>query len=205
MKSQFLRAAAILMLMTAVLLPLTLAQTTKLLSSPTAPKTTDESPAVAQLKHLPTQEEAAQQAKNQAQAGGIQAFLHQSTLIDDAVYDARANEIKAIASGHSELVAPEDLESCKQAIMLDTKTRAEDTAKNAAVERNYNATQALLEKYHCGSYVHIGITERCVFILMGGPLHINDDELAGMTQLVYDHGYIYIDKNGRVENIQSSH
>ena len=209
MKSQFLCASSILVLMTTILLPLALTQTTKISLTPATEKTTGTSFANAQLKYLPTQKEAAQKAKDQSQTGGIQALLHQSMSIDDAVHDARAEEITAITSGHSELVAPEDLDDCKQAIMLNAEKKAEDAAKNAVILRARNIAQAQLkdqlEKNHCDSYVHIGITETCVFILMGGPLHTNDDELAGIMQLVYDHDYIYIDKNGRVENIQSSH
>jgi hypothetical protein len=56
---------------------------------------------------------------------------------------------------------------------------------------------------HCDdSYVHIGTTEVCVMLILGAPLHTNDDALS-VKQLVYAHDYfVYINKDGRVEDIQ---
>jgi hypothetical protein len=76
---------------------------------------------VVPIQKLPSQKEAEQKATYDAQHGGVQGILHQHTLIDDAVHEARAAEVKAIKSGHPELVAPEDINDCQRAMASMTK------------------------------------------------------------------------------------
>jgi hypothetical protein len=73
--------------------------------------------------------------------------------------------------------------------------------------------EAELAKNHCppnsDSSSLIGASEHCVYLLMGHPDHTNADALSG-DQLVYNHNgaydtYVYIGKNGLVENVQTSY
>jgi hypothetical protein len=80
---------------------------------------------------------------------------------------------------------------------------AQDYALEADQEKK-ERIQGLLD-HHCPSHVHIGIPEACVYLLMGNPDHTNEDLRSG-KQLVYpDDTYVYIDTDGMVENVQTSH
>jgi hypothetical protein len=187
----------------------------------TAPDTGKSTPAVAPAPRLLTQREAAWKAKKESwTAGG--ATLEE---IQAAVEVARQAEIKAITSGHTELVAPEDVEDCKRAMARavaaenEAKAKAESAARakasdDAIAARKAAEHRAELLKYHCPtsqasvdfprSYIHIGTSEACVYLLLGYPDHINEDALSG-KQLVYpNYYYVYINLRGYVENIQST-
>jgi hypothetical protein len=159
-----------------------------------------QTPAPAKPDHpvtlLPTQKQAAEKAKEDSLNGGLQAYLHQQALIDDAVADAERAEIKAIISGHPELVAPEDMESCQKAIADAAKAKEEYDA----LQRDKARTDALLKQFNCPSSVQIGIKEICVTILMGAPEHTVDDVLYG-KMLVFKDGTEVFLKDGTVTNI----
>jgi len=163
------------------------------------------------LSELPTQREAAWKAKKEPR------HVDGATLeeIEAAVKTARQAEIKAITSGHIDLVAPEDLEDCRKSmarkVALDAETEARkawtDTVAKSDAAHKEAKERELVEarkKSHCPSFLSIGISEECVYLLMGYPDRTNEDLRTG-KQLVYSNDrYVYIDLRGRVENIQFS-
>ena len=174
--------------------------------------------------YLETQQHAVDRVTRIAKMMGV---TNSQKVYDGLREAALENEMKAVRSGHPELVAPEDIDSCqKEIVRQDTAKVAEERARQQSIEttRASDVAKAEREKIevqqreeerqkelalnHCGTFVWIGTTEHCVYLLDGYPDHTNDDLRSG-KQLVYRRGdedrYIYIDMHGRVENIQTSH
>lgn len=137
--------------------------------------------------NLPTAREAAFRV-------GIAAWAPDGITLEEikalqriAYNDALQTEIKAAASG-----------TCY------TKEGEEGYAAQRKAQREALLDEALRKR--CGGApVRVGMSEDCVYILLGKPNHINKEVRSG-KQLVYSNNHIvYINLDGRVENIQSTH
>ena len=155
------------------------------------PGTAEERPALppAQpVSKLPTPEEAAYKLVRMNAVNG-DPTSENSFMI--AYLAARRHEIEAIKAGNADRV------DTKEVTLINSETSAETDARDHRV-------LSLFLYSKCGGEVVIGMTEACVISILGKPLHTNSD-LTGSKQMVYDRDvYVYIDSNGRVENMQTT-
>lgn len=115
-----------------------------------------------------------------------------------AYYDARAEEAKAVQSGLSEIVDPDDARSIK----------AEQEAKRRGDELEKSAKKSAATARAEGSCLRsqlFGTSQGHVYACLGQPDSTNSDLYT--DQLVYPDGtLVYIDRRtGLVENVQWTH
>jgi hypothetical protein len=95
--------------------------------------------------------------------------------------------------------------------MIATCAKGEEArlAAQQAADATDDAARAadrlkFLRANHCPQYVWVGTSSRCAELILGRPDHTNTDAL-GDDQWVYPHMNVYINKRGRVSDIQTSY
>ncbi len=140
---------------------------------------------------LPTQSEAA--LRIQSEAASAKRHISQDE-IKKAQNDALQSEIAGVASGSCWT------EEGYRAYVAKLRAAIESEEDEATAKAN-----AELRKQCGGTKIRIGMSERCVYKILGYPDHTNEDALSG-KQLVYSNDlFVYIDRQGRVEDIQTTY